>query len=307
MRLKSSLVKKILIGAVLLCLVLGLSAAPLLAEKRVIKIGWVAWSETEPVAYLLKNVFEDMGYEVELLLSDIGVVYTGVAGGDLDIGLEAWLPLTHEAYWDKFSTEIILLPMYEGARLGWAIPDYIPKDVLSSVEDMGKAEVKEKLKNQVIGIDPGAGLTQHSELMIKEGYPELKGYTLVEGSGAMMLGALKRAIARNEWIVTTNWAPDISWASVSKAAGGPGLRWLDEPKKILGGEEFVAVIVGRKFYENLPSDITGFLSRMWFDMDEILAMMAYVIEGLTTEEAAQKYIEDNPLKINYWKTGEISS
>lgn len=208
----------------------------------------------------------------------------------------------------RSSISLVIAPTaFEDSRLGWACPKYIPEDVLSSVEDMGKAEVKEKLKNQVVGIDPGSGLMQHSELMIQTDYPELEGYTLIEGSGPMMLGALKRAIARNEWIVTTNWAPDISWASVSKAAGGPGLRWLDEPKKILGGEEFVAVIVGRKFYEDLPSDITGFLSRMWFDMDEILAMMAYVIGGLTTEEAAQKYIEDNPLKINYWKTGKISS
>ncbi|GAJ13119.1 unnamed protein product, partial [marine sediment metagenome] len=145
------------------------------------------------------------------------------------------------------------------------------------------------------------------ELMIQTEYPELEGYTLIEGSGPMMLGALKRAIARNEWIVTTNWAPDISWASVSKAAGGPGLRWLDEPKKILGGEEFVAVIVGRKFYEELPSDITGFLSRMWFDISEINDLMFQMGEGLSADEVAKKYIKDNSLKINYWKTGKISS
>ena len=306
MRLKSSLAKKMLIGAVLLCLVLGLSAGPLLAEKSTIKIGWVAWAETEPVAYLLKDVFEDMGYKVELILSDIGVVYTGVARGDLDIGLEAWLPLTHEAYWDKFSTEIIFLPMYEDARLGWAIPDYIPEDVLSSVEDMGKSEVKKNLKNQIVGIDPGSGLMQHSELMIQE-YPSLKGYTLIPGSDAMMMGALKRAIQRNEWIVVTNWNPHISFAAFSKEQGGPGLRYLDEPKKILGGEEFVGVIVGRKFYEDLPSDITGFLSRMWFDILEINTLMFQMTEGLSVEEVVEKYIEDNSSKINYWKTGKISS
>lgn len=309
MRLKSSLAKKMLIGAVLLCLVLALSAAPLLAEEKPIKIGYVAgWSETVPVAHLLENVFEDMGYEVELMVMDIGVLYTAVALGDLDIGLEAWLPVTHEAYWDKFSTEIVYLPMYEGARLGWAIPDYIPKDVLSSVEDMGKAEVKKNLKNQIVGIDPGSGLMQHSELMIQE-YAELEGYELIPGSGAMMLGALKGAILKNEWVVVVNWAPDISWAAVSPATGGPGLRWLDESKGILGGEEFVAVIAGRNFYTDLPPDITGFLSRMWFDIGEIHDMMGQMLEeggGLTAEEVAQKYVDDNPSKIEYWKTGETS-
>ncbi|MFW6139537.1 MAG: glycine betaine ABC transporter substrate-binding protein [Spirochaetota bacterium] len=304
MQLQKSFLKKFFVGALLILLVVGFSAGAVFAQQKTIKIGWVAWAETEPVAQLLRVVFEDLGYDVELILSDIGVVYTSVARGELDIGLEGWLPVTHEAYWEKFTTQIIALPMYENARLGWAVPDYIPEDVLSSVTDMDKSEVKRKLQNRIVGIDPGAGLMQHSELMIEE-YPALKGYNLVPGSDAAMMGALKRAIQRKEWIVVTSWTPHVMWAAFSEKRGGPGLRYLEEPKKILGGEEYVSVLVGRKFYEELPPDITGFLSRMWFDISEINDLMFQVEQGLSPAEAAEKYIRNNPDKMQYWKTGEM--
>ncbi len=238
------------------------------------------------------------------MLSDIGVVYQSVSSGYLDVGLEGWLPITHEAYYDKFSGDIIALPMYENARLGWAVPDYIPDNVLSSVKDMGKSRVKRELENRIVGIDPGAGLMQHSELMIKQ-YPSLSGYNLISGSDAAMMGALKRAIQRKEWIVVTSWTPHVMWAKFSKKRGGPGLRYIEEPRKILGGEEYVSVLVNKNFYEEMPSDVTGFLSRMWFDIAEINDLMFQVEQGLSPSQVAEKYIDGNPEKIEYWKTGEL--
>ena len=168
-----------------LALVLGAGTAQ--AADKTITFGWTAWSDAEFVTKLAKKVIEEnYDYDVKLQLSSIGVQYQGVAGGDLDGMLMAWLPSTHENYWNKVGDKVESLgPLYEGAKLGWVVPDYIPEDELSSIEDLKKPEVKEKLDGNIQGIDPGAGLMQLSEKTI-EGYD--LDYNLQSASGAAMTG-----------------------------------------------------------------------------------------------------------------------
>src|SRR5207245_9585054 len=73
-------------------------AAPA-AEPGVIRIGWTAWSDAEAVTNIAKEVLEKrLGYKVDLGMTDIGLQYAGVARGNLDVMLMAWLPTTHKAY-----------------------------------------------------------------------------------------------------------------------------------------------------------------------------------------------------------------
>jgi len=143
---------------------LGATSAPA-AERNVIRIGWTAWSDAEAVTNIAKEVLEKrLGYKVELVMTDIGLQYAGVARGDLDVMLMAWLPTTHKAYWDKVSGDVVdLAVLYDHARLGWAVPNYVPETEVSSIADLNKLEVRSRLHGRVQGIDPGAGLMRASE------------------------------------------------------------------------------------------------------------------------------------------------
>ena len=85
------------------------SATPAMAtEAKTLRIGWTAWSDAEAVTNVAKQLLEQrLGYKVELVMTDIGLQYQGVAKGQLDIMLMSWLPTTHKAYWDKLSTEVV--------------------------------------------------------------------------------------------------------------------------------------------------------------------------------------------------------
>lgn len=289
--------RALLVGAAMVTASVAGFAGTTVAAEKSINIGWTAWSDAEAVTKMAKKLIEENfdGYSVELTLADIAIQYQGVARGDLDMMMMAWLPGTHADYMEKVAGDVIDLgPIYTGAKLGWVVPAFVPEDEVASIADLGKDEVKQKLGAQVQGIDPGAGLMRLSAEALKE--YGLDDYELVSASGAAMTAALERAVRRNEWIVVTGWSPHWKF-------GKHDLRYLDDPKGVLGGQERIHVIARKGFYQDNP-DVGAFLARMYLPLDELEGLMADA-EDTSYEQAIDRYVEENPNRIRYWLTGEI--
>jgi len=268
------------------------------AEQPVLRIGWTAWSDAEAVTKLAAKILETrLKQPVKLVLLDIGLQYQGLAKGDIDAMLMAWLPLTHKPYMDKLGDQVVNLgPLYTRARLGWVVPDYIPKNQLNSIDDLKDRKVARKISRQINGIDPGAGLMQASEKAIKA--YGLQRYRLISSSGAGMTAALARAIKRKKWIVVTGWSPHWIFARWK-------LRYLEDPKQALGGRERVHVLVRKNFYQDFPVEVTEFLSRLFIPLQELEAIMAEASDS-SYETAVANYIKQHPDSVNYWVTGKIA-
>src|SRR5579875_1697977 len=91
--------------------VLGAMSAALAASmgagadgKPTIKIGYVeGWDDSVATSNVAAQVIETkLGYPVKLVPVAAGVMWGGVARGDLDATLSAWLPATHGAYWEQY-------------------------------------------------------------------------------------------------------------------------------------------------------------------------------------------------------------
>lgn len=267
------------------------------ADKPVLRIGWTAWSDAEAVTRLAARILETrLDQPVEQVLLDIGIQYQGLANGDIDAMLMAWLPLTHKPYMDKVGDQVVDLgPLYTRARLGWVVPDYIPRDRLNSIEDLRNRMVARKLGQQIHGIDPGAGLMQASEQALQS--YGLDGYRLISSSGAGMTAALARAIKRRQWIVVTGWSPHWMFARWK-------LRYLEDPQRALGGLEHIDALVRRDFYQDFPVEVSEFLARMFLPLEELEALMAAATDS-SYETAVNEYIEQHPARVNYWVTGQV--
>ncbi len=278
-------------------LVLSISTA-YAADKQKLRIGWTAWSDAEAVTRLAATILQDrLQQPVELVLLDIGIQYQGLANGDIDAMLMAWLPLTHKPYMEKVGHQVVDLgPLYTRARLGWVVPDYIPEDQLSSIADLKDREVMRKLGKQIHGIDPGAGLMQASEKAID--VYGLNNYRLISSSGAGMTAALTRAIKRKKWIVVTGWSPHWMFARWK-------LRYLQDPKLALGGRERIHALVRKDFYQDFPVEVTEFLSRMFIPMEELESLIAKATDS-SYETAVNDYIKQHPNRVNYWVSGKLS-
>jgi len=126
---------------------------------------------------------------------------------------------------------------------------------------------------------------------------DLDGLSLVASSGAAMTAALDRAIERHQWIVATAWSPHWIFAKYQ-------LRYLRDPKGILGRRERVHAIARRGFYQDFDPELTEFFSRLYLPLPELETALLWATQG-SVATAVDRYIAEHPGRIEYWLTGEV--
>ena len=278
---------------------LGLAAAlfagsdlPTMAQdSKSVKLGFAPWSDAEFVTKLAAKIMTDeLGQKVELVQTDVAPLYQGVSRGQIDLMMMAWLPLTHADYVAKIKDDVDTLgTVYDGAKLGWVVPTYIPESEIASIEDLKKPEVREKLAGTVQGIEAGAGLTRLSQQAVKD-YP-LDDYELQISSEAGMLTTVDRAYRGEKWFVATSWSPHWMFGKYK-------LRYIEDPKKSLGEAEHVDILARKDFKTDNP-EAAEFLARMKVPLADLEAGM-FQAQETSYDEAVAKYITDHPDQIKTW-------
>jgi glycine betaine/proline transport system substrate-binding protein len=259
------------------------------AEQKNVRLAYVEWDCAAASTTLVQAVLQEkMGYNVEILPVAAAAMWQATATGDVDGLVTAWLPVTHADYLERVKDEVENLgPIVHGARLGWAVPTYVTIDSIAELNDHA-----EKFNGKIIGIDPGAGLMRLSEQAVKD--YQLDKMELIEGSDATMTAALDNAIKRNEWVVITAWSPHWMF-------GAWDLKYLEDPKNILGEEEHIATIVRKGLKDDMP-EVYAFLDRFaWKDANQLQMVMAWNAEPRSDRyENAKRFIKENEAQVNAW-------
>lgn len=155
------------------------------------------------------------------------------------------------------------------------------------------AAVGKSVDYEIIGIDPGAGIMKATEKVIEE--YGLADWTLVEGSGAAMTAALKKAYDKEKPIIITGWTPHWMFAKFD-------LKYLEDPKGVYGTEENIHTITRSGLAEEHPNAVKVLDQFHWTE-DDMSAVMVMIEEGTKEEEAAAKWVEENAEKIAEWTAG----
>lgn len=102
---------------------------------RRLKLAYVAWDSEIASTYVVKNVLEDrLGYQVDMLQVEIGPMWAGIANGDADAMVAAWLPTTSIDYYKKYKGKFEDLgENLTGTRLGFVVPKYMN---VQSIEEL---------------------------------------------------------------------------------------------------------------------------------------------------------------------------
>jgi glycine betaine/proline transport system substrate-binding protein len=154
--------------------------------------------------------------------------------------------------------------------------------------------VGEQLDYQIVGIDPGAGLMK---ITIEDVLPEygLEDWDVVEGSGAAMAAALKKAYDSEEPIIVTGWSPHWKFASYD-------LKYLEDPKGIYGGAEDVNTIVRQGLKEDHP-DAHLLLDQFNWEPQHIETVMNLIQDGTDPADAAAQWVSENEEVASAWTEG----
>lgn len=262
------------------------------SENKSIKLAYVAWDSEIASTNVVKEVLETkLGYKVEMLQVDAGPMWAGIADGSADAMVAAWLPSTHASYLEQYASKLEDLGAnLNGTKTGLVVPAYMD---ITSIEDLNKPETASSLKNQIIGIEPGAGIMMATEKALQD--YALNDYKLIESSSAAMATELQKAYDKQEPIVVTGWTPHWKFAKMD-------LKYLEDPKGIYGGDEQIHTLV-RKGLKDDMENAYQFLDQFQWEPADMESVMVAIQEGQSPEEAAKAWVNSHSDKVDAWIKG----
>lgn len=261
-------------------------------ENQEVTIGWIPWDEDIAATYLWEHVLEEEGYDVELTQLDAGLVFQGMAQGDVDVFLDTWLPGTHAEYWEDYGDELEDLGIwYDDAILAYAVPDYVDVQAIPEL-----AENADLFDGQIVGIEPGAGMMGIARDTVNPGYG-LESLELLESSTPAMLAELDSATAAEEPIVVTMWQPHWAYEAYD-------LRNLEDPDNLWGDAEQLHVTAREGFTEDYP-ELAEWFGNFQMDNEALFSLEVLIVESDGDEAGAvDEWLEneENQALVDSWIT-----
>ncbi|MFH8256655.1 ABC transporter permease/substrate binding protein [Streptomyces roseolus] len=250
-----------------------------------ISIGYIPWDEGIASTYLWKELLERRGYEVETKQLEAGALYTGLAGGQLDFQTDAWLPVTHASYLEKYGNKLEDLGSWYGpTSLELSVPSYV-KDVKSLADLKGKGD---RFKGRIVGIEPSAGMMGILKDKVLKEYGLEGEYEVVDGSTPGMLAELKRAYDREEPVVVTLWSPHWAYSAHD-------LTKLADPKGVWGKGDGVHTLARKGFSEENP-EVGAWLKDFELSEKQLTGLEAEIQESGKgkEQEAVRTWLDAQP-------------
>lgn len=264
-------------------------------DNKTVSISVVAgWDEDTAATYMWKELLEQRGYTVNVQELDVASTFTGVANGQIDMYLDAWLPVTHEAYWKRFQNQLEIVSDWSEGRNLLAVPDYVQ---VSSLADLkGKSG---EFGGRIIGIEAGAGLMRATREQVVPKYG-LSDYSLVEGSSPAMLATLDSAIKNQEPVVVTLWQPHWAFSRFP-------LKVLEDPDGAFGQPDRMQAIATKGWSADNP-ELAGWLKNFRFTNEQLSSLMLKIQDGGKgkEQEAAKQWIAENQSVVDPWFAGTPS-
>ncbi|MFD8964801.1 ABC transporter permease/substrate binding protein [Streptomyces sp. NPDC059568] len=261
-------------------------------QGKKISMGYIPWDEGIASTFLWKELLERRGFEVDARQYEAGSLYTGQAGGQIDIQTDSWLPVTHAAYWAKYKNGLEDLgSWYDQTSLELSVPAYVKG--FDSLDDLkGKGST---FKGRIIGIEPSAGeMGLLKDKVLKE-YGLEDEYTLVDGSTPGMLAELKRAYQKKEPVVVVLWSPHWAYSTYD-------LTKLKDPRKAFGAESDGVHTLARKGFSADHPQAASWLKDFTMSEEQLTGLEARIQStGKGKEqEAVRAWLKDHPGLADRW-------
>ncbi len=304
--------KRIILPVLVIAVLLISAGTPSLARSGPIILVENPWTASSLNVNVAKLILEkEMGYEGEIILLDESVQWVAIGAGDAHASLEVW-PSGHQQNVEKYINELGVVvnggPLGPVGKIGWYIPTYMLDDhpelatwegFLDPANAALFATAETGDKGQFLAGAPG--WTQYDEQIIANLGLNLE--VVYAGSEEAILAAVKSAYRRQEPILFYFWTPhsihaeyDLTEVALPEYtdecyAGVAEGKTEDVACDYPADELFKIFWAG---LEEAYPDVFAFLSAMNYTTEDQIAMVAAVeLDGLTPEEAAEAWVEEN--------------
>jgi len=273
------------------------------AEKKTVRLVYEDWSSEIASTNLIKAVIrEELGHQCIIKRMSVTDQYEAISNGSQDAIVGSWLPLQNSYYEKNKDKFVDLGPNLEGAQSGLVVPvvsstwlqaqdgqhtePYMKIDSIEEIKDH-----YDEFQGKIIGIESDSGMMtiMREKLMAAYG---LEDFELVPGTEVSMTAELANAIQKRKWIVVLGWTPHWKF-------GRWALKFLDDPKNILGGETKIHTLVRKGLKEDMP-DVYKFLDSFNWKPDEMERLLLWNQMGGNPYDNAKRWMRANPEIVKSW-------
>lgn len=261
-----------------------------------IVLGRIDESFHQVVAAVVEEVLGRLGHEVEVREGPHPQMYPLIEHGELHLFADSWLPGGHAVYWEKIQDRVVEVgPLFDGARFYWAVPGYVPADLVSALPDLARPEVIVRMTTLVVqGTTPGAGLTMRSQQLVRDYGLDDLGWRHEIGDLAAIISTVDARIAAGDWFVTPLWQPQY-------LNDVHDLRPLGDPRGVFPPPDRASLIAHRDAFDRIPAHTRDALCRIRLAVADVNAMdRAVNLDGLDPLAAARDWCDDHPDAVRTW-------
>jgi glycine betaine/proline transport system substrate-binding protein len=270
-----------------------------MAMGEPIVLGRIDESFHQVCAAVVEDTLLRLGHDVEVREGPHPTMYPLLGEGELHVFASSWLPGGHGVYWDRIQGDVVRVsPLYEGARFFWAVPGYVPGELVSALTDLTRPSVVAGMATLVVqGTTPGAGLTMRSQELVRRYGLDEAGWSYEIGDLGAIIATIDGRIAAHDWFVTPLWEPQY-------LNDVHDLRPLADPRGVFPPPDTAWLTANRDAFDRLPRRTRDVLGRVRFTLDDASAMdRAVNLGGLDPLSAARAWMDRNPATVQSWLGG----
>jgi len=273
--------------AIALCLNLGQIAQADTQQCKTVRMGLVNWTDVIATSAITQVMLQGLGYETRETSASQQIIVAGLADRNLDVFLGYWQPTmipVVKPYLDKGAIKALSPPLLDDAQSTYAVPAYAYEGGLRTFSDI--ARFRDKLGGKIYGIEPGSGHNRETHRLIEADRFGLGDFQLIESSESGMLAAVRRAVARKQWILFFGWKPHPMNLQIN-------MRYLSGSQEVFGGNEGLATVspLVVEGYDQTCPNVTRLVGNLRFSSNELSEAMAPILGHEQPMDVAKAWLK----------------
>lgn len=230
-----------------------------------IRIGYIDLSFHQASALEVGRILQTFGHEVSYNAAPHEAAFERLGRGESDIFASAWLPSSHDVYLAPMLNDVDKLSVIYEPYCIWSVPDYVPEEAVSGVEDLLKAPALSRMERLIQGINPGAGISRFSAQMIEAYGLDSAGYYFEPGTENDCFNRYEQAVAEGKWVVIPLWHPQFLHNRYA-------IRALKEPKGLLGVQDEATLLMRKAARKKINPAALAALSSLYIGNARLSAL-----------------------------------
>lgn len=215
------------------------------ATAPTISFGVPPWPGVAVKTEITQQLLETIGYQTDTKNVGLAFIYRGLADGNIDTFMGAWLPAENNMIKPlvKKQQVVKLGSNLSGAIEGLAVPTYVWNKGIHSIKDL--AAHPDMFDHEIYGIEAGSAMDEAISKAIDDDYQGLSDFKMVPSSTAAMLAQVEHSTPKKKNMVFLGWRPH--WMNIEF-----DMRYLKDESgsPIAGIESDVQTLVSAKLEDD---------------------------------------------------------